>query len=193
VATQQQQEAAHQAAVAEGRRLTGADTPEAERTRQARAASGRGACATCQRKLPAGEPVWACVFSYSAPVGHSWTVAPVCEGCYAQRSPWGWRVHQLAGWHSQWAITGSYACQGCGRPVHAHAVRMARYCCQLCLRQARNRRRRRQPAQHRCQGCGRKFTGRADAAYCTPACRQRAYRQRLGGSPPLRQPARPTG
>ncbi len=30
-----------------------------------------------------------------------------------------------------------------------------------------------------CDGCGEPMTGRADRRYCSPACRQRAYRQRV--------------
>jgi predicted nucleic acid-binding Zn ribbon protein len=34
---------------------------------------------------------------------------------------------------------------------------------------------------HACEVCGRRFTGvRADARYCSNACRQTAYRQRQG-------------
>jgi len=33
---------------------------------------------------------------------------------------------------------------------------------------------------HSCAFCGRAFTARKDAAYCSNACRQRAYRQRGG-------------
>jgi hypothetical protein len=40
-------------------------------------------------------------------------------------------------------------------------------------------RRRRDPAEHRCE-CGQSFTAREDARYCSNACRQRAYRQRGG-------------
>lgn len=31
---------------------------------------------------------------------------------------------------------------------------------------------------HLCEGCGTAMAGRADRRYCSPACRQRAYRQR---------------
>ncbi len=33
-----------------------------------------------------------------------------------------------------------------------------------------------------CEQCGSSIYGRADAVYCSRACRQRAYRLRLGGS-----------
>jgi hypothetical protein len=36
--------------------------------------------------------------------------------------------------------------------------------------------------QHRCAVCGQPFTGRRDAKFCSPACRQLAYRQRGRGS-----------
>lgn len=35
-----------------------------------------------------------------------------------------------------------------------------------------------------CQGCGSRMTGRADRRYCSPACRQRAHRQRQAPPPP---------
>lgn len=38
------------------------------------------------------------------------------------------------------------------------------------------------PGASTCRGCGRPFRRRADALYCSGACRQRAYRQRLGVS-----------
>jgi hypothetical protein len=39
-------------------------------------------------------------------------------------------------------------------------------------------------APHLCSGCGEVLDGRrADAAYCSPACRQRAYRRRRCGTP----------
>lgn len=34
-------------------------------------------------------------------------------------------------------------------------------------------------ATHTCEGCGRAMAGRADRRYCSSACRQRAYRQRV--------------
>ena len=37
--------------------------------------------------------------------------------------------------------------------------------------------------ERRCGGCGEPFHARSDAAYCSAACRQRAYRQRRTGRP----------
>jgi hypothetical protein len=58
------------------------------------------------------------------------------------------------------------------------------YCswCVPGLENARQREKRRRARANRpCQGCTRTFTGsRSDAAYCSRACKQRAYRQRVG-------------
>lgn len=35
-----------------------------------------------------------------------------------------------------------------------------------------------------CDVCGTEFHGRADAAYCSPACRQKAYRRRQSAQTP---------
>jgi hypothetical protein len=173
-----------QADVAEARRLVGADDPSAQRLRRANQARHTGACAGCQRPLEPGEPVWMCVFSHRSHFGFGgWTAAAVCAGCwdtYHQTSDGQhrWRAYQLAGWYGRWAVTGAWPCQGCGRTVHAHARRMARYCSDPCLAAARNRRRRVEREPVRCP-CGRVFLpARSDARYCSGACRQRAYRQR---------------
>lgn len=39
-----------------------------------------------------------------------------------------------------------------------------------------------------CAGCGSEMTGRADRRYCSPACRQRAHRQRQEVAPTLALP-----
>jgi hypothetical protein len=61
-------------------------------------------------------------------------------------------------------------------------VRWVGYC-RLCAADAENERQREARAAARagraCEGCGEAFTpSRADGRHCTPACRQRAYRQR---------------
>jgi hypothetical protein len=72
------------------------------------------------------------------------------------------------------------ACQGCGRTLGRVNFDPAKACSTECARVAHNVRRRvdTQPAE--CETCGGTFTPpRADARYCSPACRQKAYRQRL--------------
>jgi len=78
-----------------------------------------------------------------------------------------------------------YICRWCDRPVTYTGHNWARYCTAGCLRSARRARRRlaRELArQCRCGQCGGQFTApRADARYCSDACRQLAYRQRRAG------------
>ena len=71
-------------------------------------------------------------------------------------------------------------CTGCGRLLARTSFWPARLCSEDCQRTARNTRRRVERAGHTCPSCGNAFTPpRADARYCSPACRQKAYRERL--------------
>jgi len=77
-------------------------------------------------------------------------------------------------------------CAGCGRELHRKVdrrVRVFETCSERCrarLVAARRRAARQTRMQHACAVCGQAFTGRRDAATCSPACRQKAYRQRQG-------------
>ena len=85
--------------------------------------------------------------------------------------------------------TGGYAirkliCGGCGRVFYT-TIYTKKYCHSYwCGNQANNRRQREYRQIHRqdlvCQCCGEKFTPkRADARYCSNACRQKDYRKRV--------------
>jgi hypothetical protein len=70
-------------------------------------------------------------------------------------------------------------CEVCGRLLGRTQFMPNTICSADCRLEVRNRRRHRERVEHRCE-CGRTFTpARADAAYCSNACRQRAYRQRV--------------
>jgi hypothetical protein len=70
-------------------------------------------------------------------------------------------------------------CWRCGRTVYYCGPWPGRYCTAECRRAVRQQRRRQRPATADCASCGQPYTpSRSDAAYCSPACRQRAYRQR---------------
>jgi len=70
-------------------------------------------------------------------------------------------------------------CMGCRRLLGATCVWPEVHCSPECTRAARNQRRRITPQQHECATCSKTFTPpRSDGRYCSPACRQRAYRQR---------------
>lgn len=78
----------------------------------------------------------------------------------------------------------------CGRAVFRLARRGLRgtpSCTEACRRAAENEvrrpRRRRGPRQVGCHGCDATFTARRSSArWCSPSCRQRAYRSRQGRS-----------
>lgn len=75
-------------------------------------------------------------------------------------------------------------CGGCGRVFYT-TIYTKKYCHSYwCGNQANNRRQREYRQIHRqdlvCQCCGEKFTPkRADARYCSNACRQKDYRKRV--------------
>ena len=75
-------------------------------------------------------------------------------------------------------------CGGCGRVFYT-TIYTKKYCHSYwCGNQANNRRQRECRQMRRqdlvCQCCGEKFTPkRADARYCSNACRQKVYRKRV--------------
>lgn len=77
-----------------------------------------------------------------------------------------------------------HRCARCDRPFYGAIKR--RYCSDRCGELTRNARR--QPRGRgirpvRCGTCDKSFTSpRSDAAYCSSACRQKAYRRRRGGA-----------
>jgi hypothetical protein len=90
-------------------------------------------------------------------------VAPVCEKC----------------WDRQSKVVISEPCPGCARQVHIGpkalkswlAQGQRTYCCEDCSKRVGTAR--------PCKVCGTVFAGkRADAAFCSPACRQRASREK---------------
>lgn len=94
----------------------------------------------------------------------------LCQTCATAhyKSSYGWR---------------SSRCVGCGRTVHYSHTRWGRrYCTQRCRQAETARFRIRSSRRVRpCEHCGDPFTPpRSDGRYCSPACRQRAYRRRLG-------------
>lgn len=82
-----------------------------------------------------------------------------------------------------------FCCQVCGREGYATRPRL--YCTPRCQATAtvgrleRYREARRSVDRSRCCAtCGEQFTPpRSDGRYCSPVCRQKAYRARKGGTP----------
>jgi hypothetical protein len=81
------------------------------------------------------------------------------------------------------------ACEGCGRKVYYSfwtPPRGAVACSEVCRRKvhAAIRRAKGGSREKTCTVCGRPFTApRCDALTCSPACRQKAYRQRHAQRP----------
>lgn len=136
-------------------------------------------CTQCRAGIPDGEPI---IFpGYSA--GRQFSGKPVCRTCaraekYGELWPWPWpdvRRYPLSAY--------DHHCDRCGRWFYGAVHR--RYCSEECgelTRRDRRRYLRRSrpfPEPVGCVTCDRLFTPRrADARYCSPACRQSAYRRR---------------
>jgi hypothetical protein len=96
----------------------------------------------------------------------------LCAACVAKAAPrWPWDRFR--------------SCRHCGRRRYYWNGSPRSYCTEACETAARRARRRHPRWQKRltCFGCERLFTTtRFDARYCSNACRQRAYRARVGAS-----------
>jgi hypothetical protein len=87
---------------------------------------------------------------------------PVCSACVTPRE--------------EAAATRETTCAGCGQAMRSALA--VRTCCSRCY-QRELRARWRDRARGFCAACGQSFKPkRADARYCSPACKQRAWRAR---------------
>lgn len=71
----------------------------------------------------------------------------------------------------------SYVCGGCGMEMKGPEAWKSRVCSERCEQRVR-RSRKKAMELRACTSCGKSFKGRADARFCSPPCRQQAYRQR---------------
>jgi hypothetical protein len=139
----------------------------------------RAYCAGCKRQLEPAEPVyrtrllvpWSFYLHGSLQKGASWKHQFVCEAC----------IRPEKGRYRK-----SHSCLACGRLIFIHrGVQCADYCSYGCQLDAANQRRRRRSAKRRrdqrhCTIRGDSFKPkRTDSEYCSAACKQSAYRQRL--------------
>jgi len=179
---------------------SGRDT-EAER--RIEAAKKGGACGGCGRALKDGETVYAKCRVYAGMWG-SLTPHPgprfenvsVCEGC----APKYMSAPLSSSFETQIDAKGSTVrmyydadvaempCATCQRPVrHKRTARWQPrvYCCYRCEYTYHNRRRSELDEHLRqkvCEVCSEEFTAtRSHAKTCSPACKQKAYRQRVKG------------
>jgi hypothetical protein len=165
--------AEHAAAIKKALGVTDDDPITRGRRRIRNAAATCRQCAQCGRELKADEPVWRQYMRIGPGFfgGTSYAIAPVCEPCRSNYTE----------------FAGPRPCLNCGRPVHQELSRRFRLhcvCCSDCgdavrIKAARDKRAQdREPAPP-CLECFETFEPtRADAQFCSSACRQRAYRKR---------------
>jgi hypothetical protein len=154
------------------------DDPDTWRRVNIRNAAENGRhCAECNNEFAPGEPVWRFRKMVGRFFGFCYSFAPHCERC----------------------ASGDYhhfekprPCAGCNRPVHSTTPRWQSasvICCEDCGHKARAIRNRAARAERRgtrdCECCRKMFTpSRSDSRFCSVACKQRAYRQRVTDSKP---------
>jgi hypothetical protein len=138
------------------------------------AQSGRH-CAECSREFAPGEPVWRFRKITGRFMGWCYSLAPHCEQCAS--GDWHYRYHYFEK---------PRPCVGCGRLVHSTTPswQSASLCSEDCGHKARAVRDKAARAKRRgtrdCQSCRKTFTPtRTDSRFCSVACKQRAYRQRV--------------
>jgi hypothetical protein len=169
------------------RTLTGTTGgPPSEGVRQAwrlRAQAQRegGLCGKCGRVLDPAEVV----YRVRLAGWHGGSLTPSCRGCFdaerERRSRFTWWIRPF-----DEALRPPRPCAGCGRLVVNQGAgdhRKHTFCSVRCAWTARNERLKDDRLEGRqgktCPVCGEVFDGtRRDAVTCSPACRQKAYRQR---------------
>jgi hypothetical protein len=133
-------------------------------------------CTTCPRDLADDVPV----YRYRRP-RQGGEIVIQCSDCAEVMAA---KERAWTGWPWHWAAPAP--CEGCGHPVIDRGdgwqtrrhVTCGAAACQRAIRAAASRARR--PVPRDCLGCGVEFKpARGNARYCSPACKQRAYRQRL--------------
>jgi hypothetical protein len=129
-------------------------------------------CDCCRKPVPDDVTIWRVSVGYfPEPPGRA--VQSWCAACVSDR---------FSRWHRDWHP--EQPCQQCGRPVIFDAARRIPFhavcgdACRYAIKLAQAGTARRRP-QAICLTCGKPFPPRrVDARFCSPPCRQRAYRQR---------------
>jgi hypothetical protein len=136
-------------------------------------------CGLCGKPFAAGEVIWRGTAPSPSSSGIRPTLAPMCDLCRCKG--------KNQGFDYLWAE--AEACERCGRPVRNLKVPITnrRYvtCSEDCRRSVQKARASDLRALARlkvCATCREPFEGsRSDSRYCSPGCRQKAYRKRATG------------
>jgi hypothetical protein len=140
-------------------------------------------CEKCKRQLTEAEPVYR--LYWNPHIGMR-MVCGICEAEVSASSVFSTSIGGLVSLKPKWRP--SRPCCHCSRPVFLYQpIRkgLRNFVCGTECRQAvhnANYRRRhpRSRVEQQCLGCGRAFTPkRNDAKFCSVACKQRAYRERV--------------
>ncbi len=132
-------------------------------------------CDRCDRSFEDGDVAHVKRYGVDSPWGgSSWKLTATCEEC-------------VSSWHPSWLENRKepIPCAGdCGLLISHwshYSERPPRACSYRCRQRANLEQRRVQPRSRKCETCAEEFTPkRADARYCSSACRQDAYRKRKG-------------
>ncbi len=162
---------------------------EEEASRRVREAQKTAqSCGQCGRRIEDGAPVYIAPKLYTGiavlvrlPNFHR---APVCADC----APGDITERKTTYGDHAYNVHVDEPCGSCGRPVVLKTTyglynrRRRFFCCERCQWTYYNTARNERAARARekvCEVCGESFTAaRADARTCSPACKQKAYRQR---------------
>lgn len=116
----------------------------------------------------------------------------LADEAYMVREPVCWRVlGDVALWSVDWTpvcepcagpsrsadASKTYVCGGCGLTIKSAPAWRGKVCSERCEQRTR-RARRKTLAMRRCKQCIKTFHGRANARFCSHACKQSAYRGR---------------
>ncbi len=139
---------------------------------------GPDRCQRCKHQFVGGarlfmvveKVIWACYTAFNL-YQPEWV--PVCAECLsADEQKWSWRERDCRGCERQMSIPSSRS----SLPYEKRAIPCV--CSSRCYQRIR-RKERREWLRYPCKMCGKAFKpARADARYCSSACRQWAYRRR---------------
>jgi len=157
----------------------------------ARARSNGKTCGLCGKAFGAGAVMWRGETTASRDPGAPPFLVPMCDQCRS-RDP-------ALAWDAEW--TDPEPCESCGRPVRNRKLLSPRRryvtcseACRLRVQRSRESERRALARLKVCATCHEPFeASRSDARYCSPPCRQKAYRGRMRRrtDPPSRQDEAP--
>jgi hypothetical protein len=149
-------------------------------------------CQKCHRELAAAEPVYRVAVGYGVNDRHLFgsAVGSICAGCAF--ATWTSTIHGREYVHSvygdqQWRAP--EPCAHCSRPVVLNGRRrrplhvVCGYRCRATVYGHLRPSRRKPGLEQNCATCGARFVpARRHGTYCSAACRQKAYRNRMAAA-----------